>query len=59
MEIDKINDAVRQCLKDCQGEEDAIGCALRCLRALRKQPGWTDDEVIQVRNGVVAILRQV
>jgi hypothetical protein len=33
-----------------------MGSALRCLQELRRNPDWTDDEVVQVRNGVVAIL---
>jgi hypothetical protein len=59
MDLDKVNDAIRQCLKACQSEEDPIGSALRCIRELRKRPDWTEDEIIQVRNGVAAILRHI
>jgi hypothetical protein len=58
MSLDKVNDAIRKCLELCQAEGDPISAALRCIRELRKNPDWTEDEIIQVRNGVIAILKQ-
>jgi hypothetical protein len=58
MDYDKINNAIRECVAACIGEVEPMGAAIRCLQDLRRNPGWTDDEVVQVRNGVIEILRQ-
>jgi hypothetical protein len=58
MNLDKINDAIRQCVEDCRAEGDPIAAAMKCLRELRNNPDWTHEEVAQVKNGVIAILGQ-
>ena len=56
--MDKINDAIRLCLKQCRESDDPMGTAMRCLRDLRVDPNWTHDEIVQVRNGVITMLQE-
>jgi hypothetical protein len=56
--MDKINDAIRRCLGHCEGTHDPMGTVMRCLRELRHDPNWTEDDILQVRNGVTALLME-
>jgi hypothetical protein len=58
MSIDKINDAIRQCVEACEGEGDPMVAVMRCLRELRRNPDWTEEEIAHVKDGAIAILRR-
>jgi hypothetical protein len=53
---EKVNNAIRECLQQCQGKDVQL-VASKLLSRLRRDPAWTQEEVDQVSAGLVSLLK--
>jgi len=56
---EKLNAAIRDCLRSCYLSSQPFHSLADYLRTLRHRCGWTEDEVHDVRSHVIRILRAV
>lgn len=54
--MDKINCAIRACIRQCFGSNAILASVADFLDDLRQQPGWTEAEILVVETGVRRML---
>lgn len=56
---DKINRAIRECIRQCFGSNAVLAKVAAYLDALRQKPDWKASEVRLVEKGVRDVLKGV
>ena len=56
---EKINFAIQDCLSECTGSNDPLGCLAGFLEQLRELQQWPEAEIFEVDNAVRHLLLPV
>jgi hypothetical protein len=57
--VEKLNQAVHECLSRCYAADDQLAALTDFLTGLRRNPNWTKAEIADLHTAVLRILREL